>query len=421
MHAVPFRPYVPTEQDVQSFAALPYDVFDRAEAAAYVSAHPHSFLAIDRPETLFAPAVDMYSDEVYAAAHTRLIDEIKAGTLKRDEKPSYYLYELTWHGNVQTGIVAASALADYANDDIRKHELTRPEKEQDRIRHIKACGAQTGPIFLVYPDNQTLADLMATVKERAPRFDFVDVEDVRQRVWNVDEESEVRAFAQALGDLPRAYIADGHHRAASAAKVAAELAASETADLTGDPLTQEATAPGSYLLTVYFPASELTVLPYNRLVHDQADYSADELLAAIKDAGFSVRTQEAAVSPREPHHFGMYLSGQWYELVDKLADPQDPVEALDVSRLQNRILEPLFKIDDPRTSDRITFVGGHVSAPELAKRAKGESVAFTLCATSVSDLISVADAHKLMPPKSTWFEPKLRSGIFIRPIFKDIN
>lgn len=412
MRALPFACLRPVPNRAAAFASLPYDVFDRGEAAAYVAAHPTSFLAIDRPETAFGPDHDMYADDVYAAARRILEERAADGTLMRDPNKCYYLYRLEQGGRSQTGIVAACSLDDYMDGTIRRHELTRRDKEDDRVRHIEATGCQTGPIFLAYRDDPTLAFLVGAAKEAEPLYDFEDAEGVRQTVWRVGRPEAVEAIELMLARMPRAYIADGHHRAASAARVCRELREDAGDALTGDE-------PFNYLLCALFPASELTVLPYDRVVSDLNGMTPDELAQAVAAANFEVSEPLGeAVAPAQKGVFGMYCAGSWRRLVwkgDAEADA-DPVASLDTSRLQDHVLGPVLGIGDPRLDERISFVGGNAGTKELERRAGADGVAFSLCATSVDDLMSVADAGLLMPPKSTWFEPKLRSGLFIRKI-----
>ena len=429
MHAEPFSCYRPAPERAAGFAALPYDVFDRAEAASYVAKHPESFLAIDRPETAFAPDHDMYADDVYAKAHELLAARVADGTLLRDGKPCYYLYRLEQGGCAQTGIVCAAALSDYADGTIRRHELTRRDKEDDRVRHIEATGCQTGPIFLAYRDEPVLQMLVDAACAAEPLYDFTDEEGVRQTVWRVARPEAVESLRLMLERMPRAYIADGHHRAASAARVCEDMRAKHAADASAGeknaptPDTADAVvpspaeAPWDYLLCVLFPASQLTVLPYNRVVADAAGLSEEELVAAVQAAGFAVGPrQDTPVEPDVRGHMGMWAFGAWRELTWAQAVPADPVAALDVSLLQDHVLGPVLGIGDPRLDPRISFVGGSAGTSELERRAGSAGVAFSLHATSVGELMDVADTGQLMPPKSTWFEPKLRSGLFIRRI-----
>ena len=416
MKVLPFPCIRPVPERAAEVAALPYDVFDRAEAAAYVADHPLSFLAIDRPETQFAPDADMYAPEVYARGAELLHERIDEGIYQADPSMSYYLYELTQNGRTQTGVVAICSVDEYDQGIIKKHENTRAEKERDRIEHIRALGCQTGPIFLTYRDEPVLSFILAQVKTGQALYDFTDEEGVRQRVWEVRRPESVEAIREMFARVPCAYIADGHHRTASAMRVAHEMraAAQEAGTYTGKE-------PFNYFLSVLFPASELTILPYNRVVSDRAGLSVDELIARIREAGFTVEPSSEPVESTEVGVMGLFTAGSWYrlsftpELASAVAQA-GPVESLDVSVLQDRVLGPILGIGDPREDARISFVGGIRGTAELERRAGADGVAFSLCATTIDQLLAVADADLLMPPKSTWFEPKLRSGLFIHRI-----
>lgn len=457
MRALPFPCIRPVPEHAAEVAALPYDVFDRAEAAAYVADRPLSFLNIDRPETQFAPEQDMYAPEVYERGAALLRERIEDGTLVEDRNLSYYIYELSWEGHSQTGIVAVCSVDEYEQGVIKRHELTREEKERDRIEHIGALGCQTGPIFLAYRDQPVLDMIVGAAKTSTPLYAFTDDDGVRQTVWEVVRRDAVDALHAMLGQIPCAYIADGHHRAASAVRVAQRMR--EEARAAGTYTGKE---PFNYFLSVLFPASQLTILPYNRVVADRNGLSTYELLEILHGAGFGIVESPVPVEPRERGVFGMHTDGTWYELradqpdarayaestgggtdgeasevrvvdaSEALADDtpssgdsaararavSSPVDDLDVSILQTCVLAPIFGIDDPRTDERITFVGGIRGTEELERRAGAEGVAFTLCATGIDQLLAVADAGLVMPPKSTWFEPKLRSGLFIHRIAK---
>lgn len=457
MRALPFPCIRPVPEHAAEVAALPYDVFDRAEAAAYVADRPLSFLNIDRPETQFAPEQDMHAPEVYERGAALLRERIEDGTLVEDRNLSYYIYELSWEGRTQTGIVAVCSVDEYEQGVIKRHELTREEKERDRIEHIGALGCQTGPIFLAYRDQPVLDMIVDAAKTSTPLYAFTDEDGVRQTVWEVVRRDAVDALHAMLGQIPCAYIADGHHRAASAVRVAQRMR--EEARAAGTYTGKE---PFNYFLSVLFPASQLTILPYNRVVADRNGLSTYELLEVLHGAGFGIVESPVPVEPHERGVFGMYTDGTWYELradqpdarayaestgggTDgeasevRVADASEalvgdapssgdsdafacaassPVDDLDVSILQTCILAPIFGIDDPRTDERITFVGGIRGTEELERRAGAEGVAFTLCATGIDQLLAVADAGLVMPPKSTWFEPKLRSGLFIHRIAK---
>ncbi len=416
MKVLPFPCIRPVPERAAEVAALPYDVFDRAEAAAYVADHPLSFLAIDRPETQFAPDADMYAPEVYARGAELLHERIDEGIYQADPSMSYHLYELTQNGRTQTGVVAICSVDEYDQGIIKKHENTRAEKERDRIEHIRALGCQTGPIFLTYRDEPVLSFILAQVKTGQALYDFTDEEGVRQRVWEVRRPESVEAIREMFARIPCAYIADGHHRTASAMRVAHEMraAAQEAGTYTGKE-------PFNYFLSVLFPASELTILPYNRVVSDRAGLSVDELIARIHEAGFTVEPSSEPVESTEVGVMGLFTAGSWYrlsftpELASAVAQA-GPVESLDVSVLQDRVLGPILGIGDPREDARISFVGGIRGTAELERRAGADGVAFSLCATTIDQLLAVADADLLMPPKSTWFEPKLRSGLFIHRI-----
>ncbi|MEE0475130.1 MAG: DUF1015 domain-containing protein [Collinsella stercoris] len=457
MRALPFPCIRPVPEHAAEVAALPYDVFDRAEATAYVADRPLSFLNIDRPETQFAPEQDMYAPEVYERGAALLRERIEDGTLVEDRNLSYYIYELSWEGRTQTGIVAVCSVDEYEQGVIKRHELTREEKERDRIEHIGALGCQTGPIFLAYRDQPVLDMIVGAAKTSTPLYAFTDEDGVRQTVWEVVRRDAVDALHAMLGQIPCAYIADGHHRAASAVRVARRMR--EEARAAGTYTGKE---PFNYFLSVLFPASQLIILPYNRVVADRNGLSTYELLEVLHGAGFGIVESPVPVEPRERGVFGMYTDGTWYELRADQPDARaytestgggtdgeasevragdasealvgdapssgdsdacacaasSPVDDLDVSILQTRILAPIFGIDDPRTDERITFVGAIRGTEELERRAGAEGVAFTLCATGIDQLLAVADAGLVMPPKSTWFEPKLRSGLFIHRIAK---
>ena len=418
----PFAAVRPTARVVDQVAALPYDVYDRAEAVAAVDGEPLSFLNIDRPETQFPADADMYAPEVYAKAR-ELFDARRAdGTFVTEPAPCFYLYELTMNERSQTGVVACCAIDDYLESVIKKHENTLEKKELDRIRHIDALDAQTGPIFLTYRDSDVIDILVAAVKKTAPLYDFTGEDGVTHRVWRMAAASEEVACSQAYAGLvaafakvPCAYIADGHHRAASAVKVG--LARREA-----NP-GYDGTEEFNYFMSVLFPASQLSILAYNRVVRDLNGLTKDEFLNALagENGPFEIiHTQESQLEPIDKGAVGMYLDREWYGLgVKPEFESSDPVDGLDVSILQEKVLAPILGIGDPRTDERIEFVGGIRGLRELERkvnridaRGGGPAVAFAMFPTSIDELLNVADAGRLMPPKSTWFEPKLRSGLF---------
>ena len=417
----PFAAVRPTASVADQVAALPYDVYDRAEAVAAVDGEPLSFLNIDRPETQFPADADMYAPEVYAKAR-ELFDARRAdGTFVTEPAPCFYLYELTMNERSQMGVVACCAIDDYLENVIKKHENTLEKKELDRIRHIDALDAQTGPIFLTYRDSDAIDILVAAVKT-APLYDFAGEDGVTHRVWRMAAASEETACSQAYAGLvaafakvPCAYIADGHHRAASAVKVG--LARREA-----NP-GYDGTEEFNYFMSVLFPASQLSVLAYNRVVRDLNGLTKDEFLNALagENGPFEIiHKQESQLEPIDKGAVGMYLDREWYGLgVKPEFESSDPVEGLDVSILQEKVLAPILGIGDPRTDERIEFVGGIRGLRELERkvnridaRGDGPAVAFAMFPTSIDELLDVADAGRLMSPKSTWFEPKLRSGLF---------
>lgn len=418
----PFAAVRPTASVADQVAALPYDVYDRVEAVAAVDGEPLSFLNIDRPETQFPADADMYAPEVYAKAR-ELFDARRAdGTFVTEPAPCFYLYELTMNERSQTGVVACCAIDDYLENVIKKHENTLEKKELDRIRHIDALDAQTGPIFLTYRDSDAIDILVAAVKKTAPLYDFAGEDGVTHRVWRMAAASEETACSQAYAGLvaafakvPCAYIADGHHRAASAVKVG--LARREA-----NP-GYDGTEEFNYFMSVLFPASQLSILAYNRVVRDLNGLTKDEFLNALagENGPFEIiHKQESQLEPIDKGAVGMYLDREWYGLgVKPEFESSDPVGGLDVSILQEKVLAPILGIGDPRTDERIEFVGGIRGLRELERkvnridaRGDGPAVAFAMFPTSIDELLNVADAGRLMPPKSTWFEPKLRSGLF---------
>lgn len=407
----PFRAYRPKEGLEAQIAALPYDVYNREEACEAVKGRRLSFLNIDRAETQFDSSMDMYADKVYQKAHDLLWGMINAGEFVREDKPVYYIYELTMDGRVQTGIVACASVDDYQNQVIRKHENTRADKEQDRIRHVEACEAQTGPIFLAYRANGVLKGIIARTKNEKALYDFTSEDAVTHRVWCIRSDSDIRAIGEAFAGISRIYIADGHHRCASAVKVGLKKRAQHP-DYTGEEEF-------NYFLSVLFADEELMIMDYNRVVKDLNGLSEDAFLEAVSKVYNPVWHSDCGY--RKPEHKGqtaMRLGNVWHLLeVRREYQSDDPVDGLDVAILQNHVLAPILGITDPKTDKRIDFVGGIRGITELERRVKTDAkVAFAMYPTSIHELFGVADAGLLMPPKSTWFEPKLRSGLFIHAI-----
>ncbi len=406
----PFQAYRPAAGLESEIAALPYDVYNREEAAEEVKKHPGSFLAIDRAETQFASEVDTYADCVYEKAHDLLWQWIREGRFVREDKPCYYIYEQVMEGRSQKGIVACASIDDYQNQVIKKHENTRADKEQDRIRHVDVCEAQTGPIFLAYRSQAPLRQVIDRVTAGEALYDFTAPDGITHRVWVVWEEEQMGIIRDTFAGMEQIYIADGHHRCASAVKVGLRRRENNSAH-TGEEEY-------NFFLSVLFSAEELKILDYNRVVKDLNGYEKDAFLEKIGEK-FSVECLgEKSYRPRKKYEYGMYLEGEWYRLTaHEDIRSKDAVEGLDVSILQDHLLAPVLGIGDPKTDRRIDFVGGIRGLEELERRVRTDmQVAFALYPTSIYELFDVADAGRLMPPKSTWFEPKLRSGLFIHTL-----
>lgn len=406
----PFRCIRPAKEYVKAVAALPYDVYSRKEAYEKVKGEPLSFLNIDRPETQFDESIDMYSKEVYDKARELLDKEISDGIFISDNDSVYYIYELTMSGRRQTGIVACASIDDYLNNRIKKHEKTRADKELDRINHVDTTSAQTGPIFLAYRSNEVINGIVSKVKETDALYDFVSDDDISHRVWKIADVGDVKAIEEAFAGINSIYIADGHHRAASAVKVGLKRR-EEHPGYTG---TEEF----NYFLSVLFPDEELMIMPYNRVVKDLNGLTKDEFFEAVSKYFDVEECGKKAFYPENKGSFGLYIDGEWYLLKAKESImSEDPVDGLDVAILQDYLLTPVLGIGDPRIDKRIDFIGGIRGLEELERRADSDmKLAISMYPTSIFELFNVADADMLMPPKSTWFEPKLRSGIFIHKI-----
>lgn len=407
----PFRSIRPIPELADRIAALPYDVYNRREALDETLREPLSFLKIDRAETQFPEDVDTYDPKVYEKAKELLNSMLQDGSFIMEDAPCYYIYELTMDGRSQTGIVACSSIDDYQNEIIKKHEKTREDKELDRIRHVDITDTHTGPIFLVYRSVSVINQIVEDAKQEAPLYDFVSSDGIRHRVFRISDQDAIQKLEKAFAEIPCTYIADGHHRCASAVKVG-QKRRKEHPDYTGEEEFNR-------FLSVLFPDDQLAILPYNRVVKDLNGLSVSEFLSALEKAGFTVSVpQKEAVSPSSKGSFGLYLDGSWYLVTASLPLlSDDPVKGLDVSILQDRILGPILGIGDPRTDKRIDFVGGIRGLSELERRVSEDmTLAFSMYPTSIKELLSVADAGLLMPPKSTWFEPKLRSGLFLHSL-----
>ncbi|AGA70709.1 hypothetical protein Desdi_3315 [Desulfitobacterium dichloroeliminans LMG P-21439] len=406
----PFQALRPREDVASKVAALPYDVYNREEALEEVKKEPLSFLKVDRAETQFPEDFNPYDPQVYQKAKDILQAMTEEGILIREEKPCYYIYELTMNGRAQTGLVGCAAIDDYLNDVIKKHELTREDKEQDRINHVDVCNAQTGPIFLAYRSQARINEVTERVKKEKPLYDFTAVDGVKHIVWIISEERDIEIIATSFAGIESIYIADGHHRTASAVKVGLKRRAENPA-YTGEEEF-------NFFLSVLFPHDQLMILDYNRVVKDLNGLTKAEFLERLSKPFLLEELGDTPYKPNVKGNFGLYLEGTWYKLTAREEiRSADPVEALDVSFLQNHLLKPILQIIDIRTDKRIDFVGGIRGLKELEKRANSDmKCAFSLYPTSIQELFTISDAGLLMPPKSTWFEPKLRSGLFIHEL-----
>ena len=403
----PFCAIRPAREKAEKIAALPYDVYNRMEAKEVAARNPESFLKIDRAETQLADTVDMYAPEVYQKAHDTLWEMVENGSFVKEEKKCYYIYALTMNGRTQTGIAACASIDDYEKGVIKKHENTRAEKEKDRINHVNICNAQTGPIFLAYRCNSVINEVVSQVEKEEPLYDFTAEDGIRHSVWAISEEKQIDTVEKAFAQIGEIYIADGHHRAASAVKVG-QIRRKEHPGYTGEEEF-------NYFLSVLFPDQQLMIMDYNRVVKSLNGLTEQEFLEKASEIFEIKKAGSKAVKPERKGCFSMYLGGSWYQCAVKPEDiPEDPVEGLDVSLLQNKLLSPLLGITDPKTDSRIDFVGGIRGLEELERRCSLDCVAaFAMYPTSIQELFAVADAGRLMPPKSTWFEPKLRSGLLI--------
>ena len=407
-----FRAVRPAEGKAEKVAALPYDVVSREEAREIGEKNPYSFLHVDRAEMDLDPGIDLYDAKVYRKAKENLNRFQAEGTLIQDEKPNYYLYELIRKGKSQTGIVGVSSIDDYMNGVIKKHELTREDKEQDRIHHVDICDANTGPIFLACRYPEELLVLMENWKNsHEPVYDFTSEDEITHRVWIVDEEEKIQKINRLFGEISSIYIADGHHRAASAVKVGLKRRA-EHPDYTGKEEF-------NFFLSVVFPYDQLTILPYHRIVKDLKGMEPKAFIGSMKFNFELMAMPGFPCKPVEKHCFGLYVDGEWFHLkaYPDIYAKKDSVGQLDVSILQDKVLGPVLGIEDPRTDERICFMGGNHRLKDLAAVADEiGGAAFAMYPTSMEELMNIADEGKLMPPKSTWFEPKLRSGLFIHKL-----
>ncbi len=406
----PFRAVRPREDLADRIAALPYDVYSRQEAYEKVQGDPYTFLRIDRPETQFPKEYDMYAPEVYERASQMFYEMLREGLFIEEEKDAYYVYELVMNGRSQVGIGACASVDDYENQIIKKHENTRADKEADRIRHVDVCSAQTGPIFLAYRKREEIEIQVRKAMERRPVYDFTAEDGITHRIWVISDADDVEQIRQEFEKVEAVYIADGHHRCASAVNVSKKRRAAHPRYSGREQF--------NFFLAVLFPDEQLMIMDYNRVVKSLNGYSEEEFLQKVSRIFDVAKVGKDAYRPQRKGEIGMYLQDTWYCLkIRQSREAKDVVSSLDVSVLQEDLLEPLLGIVDPKVDVRIDFVGGIRGLDELENRVhKDAKVAFAMYPTDIHELFAVSDAGRLMPPKSTWFEPKLRSGLLIHKI-----
>ncbi|WP_133016310.1 DUF1015 domain-containing protein [Clostridium cuniculi] len=405
-----FKAFRPTADLASKIAALPYDVMNSEEAREMVKDNEYSFLHVDRAEVNLPNDTNIYDKVVYEKARDVLDKMIQDGLYVQEDKPCMYIYRQTMNGKSQTGLVICAAIDDYINDKIKKHEHTRKDKEVDRINHVDYCDANTGPIFLTYRNQAEISKIMDKWIQNEPLYDFISEDGNGHTVWIINNDSDIERLTTLFKNVDSLYIADGHHRAKSAVEVGLKRR-KENPGYTGEEEF-------NYFLSIVYPDNQLEVLDYNRTVKDLNGLNENEFLSAI-EKNFKIKISKEAVKPKRRHTFGMYMNNTWYELEAKEGtfNEEDPMERLDVSILQNNLLSPILGVDDPTKSDRIEFIGGIRGINELEKRAnKDMKVSFSMFATTTDDIMSIADGGMIMPPKSTWFEPKPRSGLFIHKL-----
>jgi len=409
----PFKAIRPKKEYACKIAALPYDVMNSEEARVMAKDNPYSFLHVDKAEIDLDENTHIYDKKVYQKAKENLTKLVEDGAMVQDEKPRLFIYRLIMKGRAQTGIVGCTSIDDYMNDVIKKHEHTREDKEKDRINHVDICDAHTGPIFLTYRYDDKINAIINKWTKKEPLYQFVAEDGVEHIVWTIDDDNTINKVRKIFDNIESLYIADGHHRAASAVKVGLKRR-KQNPNYTGEEEF-------NYFLAVAFPDTDLKIMDYNRVVFDTNELTTEEYITRVTER-FDMKLYEGdkVYRPLNKHTYGMYIDGKWYELAAKKGtyNPNDPVDRLDVSILQNNLLKPVLGIEDPRTDKRIDFVGGIRGLKELEKRVEKSQngVAFSMYPTTIKDLIDIGDAKKVMPPKSTWFEPKLRSGLFIHPL-----
>lgn len=405
-----FKAFRPIKELASQIAALPYDVMNSEEAREMVEGNKYSFLYVDRAEINFSKDVNVYDKIVYEKARNVLDNMIEEGLYIQDEKPCMYIYRQTMKGKSQAGLVICAAIDDYINNTIKKHEYTRKDKELDRIKHVDYCDANTGPIFLTYKNKDEISKIMDKWMQNEPLYDFISEDGNGHTVWIINDDKDIEELTILFDKVDSLYIADGHHRTKSAVEVGLKRR-KENQHYTGEEEF-------NYFLAIAYPDNQLEVLDYNRTIKDLNGLNEDEFFKAIEEK-FNVNVSDKPVKPKRKHIFGMYMNNTWYELEAKEGtfNEDDPMDRLDVSILQNNLLAPILGIDDPTKSDRIEFIGGIRGLKELEKRAnKDMKLSFSMFATTTDDIMSIADGGMIMPPKSTWFEPKPRSGLFIHKL-----
>ncbi len=404
----PFRAYRPKPEFAAKVAAKPYDVLSSEEARLEAKDNPLSFLHVGKPEIDLDPTIDLYDPKVYEKGRENLMRFISEGILFQDAEPYFYVWAQTMNDRTQIGLVGCASVDDYWNDIIKKHEKTRKDKEEDRCNHVRVTNAHTGPIFLTYRDNSKIDEIVNNIITNVPVYDFISEDNVRQRVWVISNKETIKKIQDIMNEIDYFYVADGHHRSAAAAIVGRERQLSNP-NHRGDEEY-------NFFLAVLFPASHLMIMDYNRLVKDLNNLHEKEFFEKLSQVAF-IEIASERFKPKHKGEVGMYYKGNWYKLLfrPEICATDDPVEKLDVSILQKHVLSPILGIDDPSTSKRIDFVGGIRGLEELERKVNsGEwSLAFAMFPTSINELLSIADAGKIMPPKSTWFEPKLKDGLFV--------
>lgn len=406
----PFKGIRPKKEYAAQVAALPYDVMNSDEAREMVKGKPYSFLHVDKAEVDLPEETCIYDEKVYLKARENLDKLSEDGICVQDSEPCLYIYRQIMNGRTQTGIVGCASIDDYINNVIKKHELTRADKEADRINHVDYCDANTGPIFLTYRGNESIDKTVLKYTETEPEYDFNTEDGIRNTVWVIRDKADIDSLVKEFEKIDSLYIADGHHRAASAVKVGEKRRKAHPG--------YDGTEEFNFFLAVYFKSEDLAIMDYNRLIADYNGMTKEEIMEKISEL-FLVEKTDSVYRPEKKHTFGMYIDKEWYKLEAKEGtfDERDPVACLDVSILQTNVITPIFGIEDPRTDKRIDFVGGIRGLGELERRCGIDmKIAFSMYPTTLDDLMSIADASKIMPPKSTWFEPKLLSGLFIHKL-----